>query len=219
MRRSHKPPARTATQRAIGLLTRREHSRKELIRKLVAGGVDSGEASSAVAKLAEAAWQDDTRFAGSLIRTRAAAGYGPIRIGAELATHGLGREAIAAALEGVEIDWDGNARDLVGAASVQLPATNRAAREKMAANAVPPRVQRRADPPCHAAGPRRITQGPGGSSAPFRLVASRGLLTFGHWVVCASPRPHGAWKGVQPAPALLRDDEHTSPAQHQRHPH
>lgn len=106
-------PELTPTQRALGLLTRREHSRKELARKLTARGVDSAEAETAVAKLAGEGWQDDTRFAESLVRSRAGNGYGPIRLRAELGTHGLDREAIARALDTFDGDWTEQARDVV----------------------------------------------------------------------------------------------------------
>lgn len=110
--RSRKPPP-TATQRALGLLVRREHSRKELGRKLAARGVEADEARAAIDKLAEAGWQDDARFAELLVRSRAASGYGPVHVRAELRTHGLDGEAIAAAMEGFDGDWNAIARDLV----------------------------------------------------------------------------------------------------------
>lgn len=103
----------SATQRALGLLTRREHSRKELTRKLVARGVDAAEVEAAVGLLARDGWQDDVRFADSLVRARVAGGYGPLRIRAELATHGLDREAITRALESFSGDWAETAADLV----------------------------------------------------------------------------------------------------------
>lgn len=106
-------PEPSATQRALGLLTRREHSRRELTRKLTARGVDAGEVEAAVARLAGEGWQDDARFAESLVRGRANAGYGPLHIRAELGTHGLDREAVAAALDTFEGDWTEVARDLV----------------------------------------------------------------------------------------------------------
>jgi regulatory protein len=111
-RRRKRQPAST-TQRALGLLVRREHSRKELTRKLVGRGLDAEEVAAAVDKLAEAGWQDDTRFAESLVRNRANSGYGPVHIQAELGTHGLDSEAVAAAMESFEGDWLDNARDLV----------------------------------------------------------------------------------------------------------
>ena len=106
-------PQPTPVQRALGLLVRREHSRKELTRKLTSRGVEADEAAAAVERLAGDGWQDDTRFAASLVRSRAASGYGPLYIRAELGTHGLGSEAVAAALETFEGDWTEVARDLV----------------------------------------------------------------------------------------------------------
>lgn len=106
-------PELTPTQRALGLLTRREHSRKELVRKLAARGVDGVEAAAAIDRLAKDGWQDDARFAESLVRSRVSSGYGPIHIRAELGTHGLSREAVASALETFEGDWAEVARDLV----------------------------------------------------------------------------------------------------------
>lgn len=110
-RRRRPPP--TPTQRALGLLTRREHSRRELARKLVARGVEEDEAQQAIERLAQAGWQDDARFAESLVRSRVASGYGPRHIRAELGTHGLDGAAIAAALDGFESDWRELARDLI----------------------------------------------------------------------------------------------------------
>ncbi len=103
----------SVTQRALGLLTRREHSRKELTRKLTSRGMDAAEVEAAVARLTQDGWQNDRRFAESLVRSRAANGYGPVRIRAELATHGLDREGIAAALDTFHGDWADTASDLV----------------------------------------------------------------------------------------------------------
>jgi regulatory protein len=103
----------TPVQRALGLLTRREHSRKELARKLAARGVEPEDARAAVTRLAEAGWQDDARFAESLVRSRAGGGYGPLHIRAELGMHGLDRDAVESAMASFEGDWDEVARDLV----------------------------------------------------------------------------------------------------------
>ena len=108
-----KRPEPTPAQRALGLLVRREHSRVELTRKLTARGVEREEAVAAVDKLEAAGWQNDQRFAELLVRSRAATGYGPVRIRAELGMHSLGREAVAAAMETAEVDWEAHARDLV----------------------------------------------------------------------------------------------------------
>jgi regulatory protein len=103
----------SATQRALGLLTRREHSRKELTRKLTSRGMDAAEVETAVEKLSRDGWQDDARFAETLVRARVSGGYGPARIRAELATHGLDREAVVTALDTFHGDWAEIASDLV----------------------------------------------------------------------------------------------------------
>ncbi|MNK41950.1 Regulatory protein RecX [compost metagenome] len=112
-RRKRRVIEQTPVQRALGLLVRREHSRKELTRKLQARGIETEAAVAAVATLSEAGWQDDTRFAENLVRIRANTGYGPIHIRAELGTHGLDSEQIALAMGTFEGDWAENARDLV----------------------------------------------------------------------------------------------------------
>ena len=110
-------PEPSPALRALGLLVRREHSRPELARKLAARGVAADEAAAAIDKMTAAGWQDDTRFAISLARTRACNGCGPLRIRAELATHRLGPEVIAAAFAALadagEDNWPALARDLV----------------------------------------------------------------------------------------------------------
>lgn len=111
--RKRRAREQTPVQRALGLLVRREHSRKELTRKLTARGIDTDAAAAAVDKLTEAGWQDDTRFAENLVRIRANTGYGPLHIRAELGTHGLDSEQVAAAMDTFEGDWTENARDLV----------------------------------------------------------------------------------------------------------
>jgi regulatory protein len=103
----------SAYQRALGLLVRREHSRKELGRKLSAKGVGREDADLALDKLNKQDFQNDARFAAALGRSRASAGYGPQRIRAELATHNLCRDDIATALEACARDWDASARDII----------------------------------------------------------------------------------------------------------
>lgn len=121
----------TPVQRALGLLARREHSRKELKRKLTSRGLEAGEVQAAVDRLSGEGWQNDARFAESLVRSRAGSGYGPLRIRAELATHGLDREAIGQAMDTFDGDWAEAARDLVrrrfGAALDDLAARRKAA--------------------------------------------------------------------------------------------
>ena len=109
---TEKPPV-DPYQKALGLLVRREHSRRELKRKLTDRGAEPGQSEVVLDRLAEIGYQDDDRFARALARTRAAAGYGPQRIRAELGTHALTSEQIAVALDACETDWPAAARDLV----------------------------------------------------------------------------------------------------------
>ncbi|RYF31519.1 MAG: regulatory protein RecX [Comamonadaceae bacterium] len=102
----------TPVQRALALLVRREHSRKELTRKLGERGIERAAAIEAVDKLTHDGWQSDARFAEMLVRTRVAHGQGPLRIRAELGTHGLDCATIEAAMAGVDIDWWQTAHDL-----------------------------------------------------------------------------------------------------------
>ncbi|HEX5757062.1 MAG TPA: regulatory protein RecX [Arenimonas sp.] len=92
-------------QQAIGLLARREYSRKALQRKLDARGADPESTGQALDRLAEQGWQSDTRFAEAFARTRALAGYGPLRIRAELAQQAVPDAQIDSALEACETDW------------------------------------------------------------------------------------------------------------------
>ena len=107
-------PEPSAYQRALGLLVRRDHSRKELTRKLRARGVEPEAADAALLVLARQDFQNDARFAEALARTRAGAGYGPRYIRAELGTHGLVREDIEAALLACDTDWADSAQRLIG---------------------------------------------------------------------------------------------------------
>lgn len=111
--RKRKPRELTPVQRALGLLARREHSHKELTRKLAERGIERAEAFAAVERLAGDGWQSDARFAEMLVRTRVAQGQGPVRIRAELGTHGLGQEMIDASLSEFDGGWARVARQLV----------------------------------------------------------------------------------------------------------
>ncbi len=111
MKKKREEPS--AYQRALALLVRREHSRKELGRKLKAKGIEREDADTALDKLNKQDFQNDARFAEVLARSRVSAGYGPIRIRAELGTHGLAREDVDAAMEAIETDWGETAHELI----------------------------------------------------------------------------------------------------------
>ena len=104
-------PRRSAYDKALGLLARREHSRRELKTKLRQGGYEGGETEAAIERLGEQRYQDDERFAQVLVRSRASQGYGPQRIRAELKTHAVPDARIRELLDEAEVDWDASALD------------------------------------------------------------------------------------------------------------
>lgn len=102
-------PKRSAYDKALVLLARREHSRKELKTKLRQGGYEGEETSAAIDRLGEQQYQDDDRFGEVLLRSRIAQGYGPMRLRMELKTHGLPDARIRELLDAAEVDWDASA--------------------------------------------------------------------------------------------------------------
>lgn len=108
MKRPDKPK-RTAYDKALGLLARREHSRRELKAKLHQSGYEGDEAEAAIDRLGEQHYQDDDRFAEALVRGRAAQGYGPQRIRAELKTHAVPDARIRDLLDDADVDWEASA--------------------------------------------------------------------------------------------------------------
>ncbi|WP_233842009.1 regulatory protein RecX [Dyella sp. 2HG41-7] len=98
-------PKPSAYSKALGLLARREHSRRELRQKLDRSGYAKDEAGEALDRLGEQQYQDDDRFAEALIRNRSAQGYGPMRLRAELKSHGLADARIRTLLDAADIDW------------------------------------------------------------------------------------------------------------------
>jgi regulatory protein len=76
-------------QRALKLLSQREHSRYELKRKLLKKNVDAEQVESVLDELSADQLQSDERFLNSYIHYRSESGYGPRRIAAELAERGI----------------------------------------------------------------------------------------------------------------------------------
>lgn len=103
------PPG--ARDTALGLLSRREHSRRDLKRKLTSRGIDAEAADDAIEQLQRDSYQSDERFAEALVRHRAGSGYGPRHIVSELGSHGIAASTVRPLLD--EHDWDAIAQDLV----------------------------------------------------------------------------------------------------------
>jgi len=79
--------------RAVGYLSRREHSRSELARKLSAHCEDPAEIEAVLDTLQREGWQSDARYAQSLVHRRAAK-QGTARILQELRQHGVASEQV-----------------------------------------------------------------------------------------------------------------------------
>jgi regulatory protein len=94
-----------ARARALRLLARREHGAKELQHKLAVRGIDHERAAEVVGELARSGWQSDTRYVQSLVRTRVAQGFGPLRIESELEGAGVADALIRETLAAVDADW------------------------------------------------------------------------------------------------------------------
>lgn len=97
---SERPP-RSAFDRAVRLLERRPHFRREVELKLARAGFAPEEIDAAVARLTELGHIDDAAHAKSYAASLALRKrYGAARIRQELARRGAAPAAIAAALEG-----------------------------------------------------------------------------------------------------------------------
>ena len=83
---------RTVTVRALDLLSRREHSAKELRYKLEARGFEPQHIEAALAQLSGKGLLNEQRFVESYVHGRIRRGYGPVRIRAELRDRGAETE-------------------------------------------------------------------------------------------------------------------------------
>ncbi len=92
-------------RRALDLLARREHSRLELERKLLAREFVPALVEDVLDALQADGLLDEGRFLESFIRTRIGKGQGPTRIVAELNQRGIARDRAQAWLRGSELDW------------------------------------------------------------------------------------------------------------------
>ena len=89
----------------LDLLSRREHSFKELINKLK-DRVDSEEKLfEELTKLKEENLQSDERFAESYTRSRSVKGFGPEKISYELKSRGISENLISKIVYSDEINW------------------------------------------------------------------------------------------------------------------
>ena len=91
-------------QAAVGLLARREHSRRELLRKLLRRSDDRVMIGGVLDELVERGYLSEERFAESYVRSRVSSGFGPLRIRLELKDRGLSDALIEENLS-ADFDW------------------------------------------------------------------------------------------------------------------
>ena len=103
---------RTALNKAVASLARREHTAHELKQKLERSGIAKHLAVEIISDLQGQGLVSDQRFAESFIRYRSGRGYGPQRIELELNEKGVERSLISLAIECSECDWIRLARDV-----------------------------------------------------------------------------------------------------------
>lgn len=96
-------------KQALRLLARREHSRRELERKLHVRSFDADLIAATLDELGQEKLLDAARFAESYVRMRSEKGYGPKRIRLELVERGIPGADACHALETAEIDWSEHA--------------------------------------------------------------------------------------------------------------
>lgn len=89
----------------MDLLARRDHSRKELARKLVKKGHEEPAVVEALQGLASERLLDDGRYAETYIQSRADKGYGPLRIRMELQERGVDDALVAEYLDERDAAW------------------------------------------------------------------------------------------------------------------
>lgn len=109
----------------MDLLARREHGRVELARKLRQRGAPPDLIEQALDRLCEQGLLSESRYLESFVRSRANAGYGPLRIREELAQRGLPRADIEQALRDSGFDWNEQLLELWQRKFGQLPADAR----------------------------------------------------------------------------------------------
>ena len=93
------------TRAALELLARREHSRRELMRKLATRGFPDDVVSRALDELERTGALAETRFTESFVRSRISKGQGPQRIRADLAQRGIASDEADDVLRAADVDW------------------------------------------------------------------------------------------------------------------
>ena len=91
--------------KALDLLSRREHSRKELFLKLINRFESQEEINLTLDKLEGKNLLSDSRFAEEYVQARRKKGFGPIKISAELEKRGVNESLISNEIDMFD-DWE-----------------------------------------------------------------------------------------------------------------
>ena len=90
----------------MNLLSRREHSEKEIYMKLIKFVESKIRLNDEIEKLKNEDLLSDTRFSEAYMRSRFNSGFGPVRIKYELNKKGVSKILIDRALIETDLDWD-----------------------------------------------------------------------------------------------------------------
>lgn len=91
--------------RALNLLSRREHSEQELKTKLVNKGEQANTVSQVVADLKQRDFLSDRRFTEMFVTSRIERGHGPMKIRRELCVRGVGENLIDQYMDQPDSIW------------------------------------------------------------------------------------------------------------------
>ena len=98
-------PSIAVRDTAQRLLTRREHSRRELLNKLKLREVESSLACAVIDELEAEGLQSDQRFAEAFVRSRRSRLQGPLKIQSELQRRGVSKALINESLDPYSGEW------------------------------------------------------------------------------------------------------------------
>ena len=92
-------------KKLLDLLSRREHSKYELLTKLKLRVESKSSLEEEINKLSTENLQSDLRFSESYIRSRYNSGFGPIRIKYDLSVRRVKESVVLDAFNEIDLDW------------------------------------------------------------------------------------------------------------------
>ena len=98
---------------AMDLLARREHSYRELLRKLRQRGATTAAAEVELDRLVDDGLLSDERFCEAYVYSRSQRGYGPARLREELRQRGVAESLVEKTLAEAQWDWRALAQQVV----------------------------------------------------------------------------------------------------------